>query len=535
LVCRAGGQTVSAGPMAAVPSTIAAEHPSNAESGLEWLAGWLLALAACIAASRPFWPRQWASHPWMTWLRDDFFYYLAIARNLAQGHGSTFNGLVPTNGYHPLWLLLLAGVCRLSTAPRFIIGFVAVSCVLATVATYACAVAILRRCGVTGGLRPLLAAYLALNSLDLFFYGMEATLAVPLALLLMALMLRAHAERGAGWWFGAGLLVSALVLARLDGIIFAALTGAGVLFLARPALPLRRFAGRSAAAFAAGLLPMLAYFLINRVLFGLWMPVSGMAKLLRRGHTPSIEVWSSVLIVPRFGRLNLAVVLAGVLLLPVVWRKMRAIERAVLGAALLFPFVFVLILSMRSDWGMWPWYGWVWRPALCASLALWFGAARPVEWVRSRAMLALIAAAVLVRLATTAWPPGQLDFYQAAVEVRDFAATHPGVYAMGDRAGMLGYLLPQPLVQTEGLVMDREFLRRVERQDDLWRTLALYKVRYYIGNSWDDEPAYRNGCFHAVEPVAAGAESPHMRGVLCDAPLLRVKHDDVETMVFRLK
>ncbi len=226
---------------------------------------------------------------------------------------------------------------------------------------------------------------------------------------------------------------------------------------------------------------------------------------------------------------------AAMLLLPLAWRKMRAIERAVLGAALLFPFVFLLVLSVRSDWGMWPWYAWVWRPALCASLALWFGAARPMAWVQSRAIQALVAAAVLVRLATTVWSPGQLDFYQAAVDVRDFAVTHPGVYAMGDRAGMLAYLLPQPLVQTEGLVMDRDFLRHVERQDDLWQTLALYKVRYYIGTSWDDEPAYRDGCFRAVEPVMAGADSPHMHGVICEAPLLRVKHDDVETMVFRLK
>ena len=34
---------------------------------------------------------------------DDAFYYFGIARNVAHGHGSTFDGINPTNGYHPLW------------------------------------------------------------------------------------------------------------------------------------------------------------------------------------------------------------------------------------------------------------------------------------------------------------------------------------------------------------------------------------------------------------------------------------------------
>ena len=37
---------------------------------------------------------------------DDAFYYFGIARNVAEGHGSTFDGINLTNGYHPLWMLL---------------------------------------------------------------------------------------------------------------------------------------------------------------------------------------------------------------------------------------------------------------------------------------------------------------------------------------------------------------------------------------------------------------------------------------------
>lgn len=41
---------------------------------------------------------------------DDSFYYLQVARNLAAGLGSTFDGVEATNGYHPLWMALLVPI-----------------------------------------------------------------------------------------------------------------------------------------------------------------------------------------------------------------------------------------------------------------------------------------------------------------------------------------------------------------------------------------------------------------------------------------
>ena len=39
---------------------------------------------------------------------DDALFYLVIARNGAAGKLSSFDGLTLTNGYHPLWRLVLA-------------------------------------------------------------------------------------------------------------------------------------------------------------------------------------------------------------------------------------------------------------------------------------------------------------------------------------------------------------------------------------------------------------------------------------------
>jgi hypothetical protein len=70
-----------------------------------------LAVCAALVSYSPF--RHKSS--WMLYEEDEFFYYLKIAFNLSHGHGSSFNGIVSTNGYHPLWLCLLAAVSRLST------------------------------------------------------------------------------------------------------------------------------------------------------------------------------------------------------------------------------------------------------------------------------------------------------------------------------------------------------------------------------------------------------------------------------------
>ena len=43
---------------------------------------------------------------------DDAFYYLLIARNFAESGLPTFDGIHATNGFHPLWMLMLAAMYK---------------------------------------------------------------------------------------------------------------------------------------------------------------------------------------------------------------------------------------------------------------------------------------------------------------------------------------------------------------------------------------------------------------------------------------
>ena len=67
----------------------------------------LVYLAVCFSILRH-------SVSWLLgYVADDGFYYLQIARHLAATGHSTFDGLNPTNGYHPGWMLLMTGLARL--------------------------------------------------------------------------------------------------------------------------------------------------------------------------------------------------------------------------------------------------------------------------------------------------------------------------------------------------------------------------------------------------------------------------------------
>jgi hypothetical protein len=143
--------------------------------------------------------------------------------------------------------------------------------------------------------------------------------------------------------------------------------------------------------------------------------------------------------------------------------------------------------------------------------------------------MALIAS-VFVCLALLRWTRQQADIYEASLEIERFAQAHPGIYAMGDRAGRVAYLVPDPVVQTEGLMMDRNYLTNVERQVPLREVLAHYNVRFYVATAY--EPF--SGCFRAVEPAKAGPNSLKMREEFCEQPAATFLHEGIETLIYDL-
>ena len=514
----------------APPAAPFQEHASQASR--ERIAVWAMSIALAAgtawAVSGPFRAHAF----WMNFEQDDFFYYLKIAQNLATGHGSTFNGIVPTNGYHPLWLLLIAAAIRLGAGPHGIFLFVAISVWIATMASYALTARLFLNSGLPALVSATSAAFVAVYCMHLFAEGMEVTLAVPVMLAVLVTIQAtgrwlAEGSRRFTGGLRLGLLISAMVLSRLDTAIFASLLAIGV--ASQPELR-HRVRRTQLAGLGLGLTPVLLYLLINRVAFGTFVPVSGLAKQLRLDHGFTAKVWRTFLELSASQLLSAGCIVAALLLLPWLWKRLTPAERAFVPATLLFPWVYFSALSWLSDWRVWGWYFYSLRTGFCVALLLLFRSRLGERLARQPIVLSVLVAVTLLRISRMTWDPQVPTMVAAAQDVQTFAQTHPGVYAMGDRAGTVGYLLPDPLIQTEGLVMDRAFLRTIADQTPLRAALAPFHVRYYIASAMTPY----TGCFHAVEPWQAGPHAPHMRDTFCQQPIARWKHETVETLIFDL-
>ena len=492
-----------------------------------WLQSWLLTSAFLVrAACDACYPLRQAQ--WMIYEEDDFFYYAKVARNIAANHGSTFNGLVPTNGYHPLWLVCLATFERLFHSQIAMQVFLA-CCVFASVAATFFLLKRLFDSHIENELfTTSLAVVFTLYSKIILEGGMETLLTFPLLLALLLVYESKWLWRGGFRAFlGFGFLLLLTILSRLDTLVLVALLAAAACL--QPKLR-KELTGRRVCGVLVGLSPFLLYVLYNHSSFGTWLTVSGAAKQLKTGYLPSWRAWHSVI----FNRpVAFLVVLASFrfVFLRQVWDRMTVTQRAAYPAFIGFPFAYVLIFCLSSDWQLWTWYFYCFYIALCVSCALLliYEPANRIFRGRPAAFGMAFVALCLVIVDHRKPIEGMLPIYMAATEIQSFSATHPGVYAMGDRAGIVGYLLPYPMVQTEGLVMDRQFLDLVKQQASLSEVLARYGTNYYVTTT----RRRFMGCIPVEEPSQAGATSPHLHATICQAPLASFVNDGWWTYIFR--
>jgi len=213
---------------------------------------------------------------------EDAFYALSVSRHAAIGDGITADGLHDTNGFQPLWVALNVPLYAIAGGDRYLglrlsqwlstllfIAFVVLMAMLAR--------ALVRRHGGEGAIAGAAAAIVAAGSVSifrLFHNGLET--GVTLVALAAAVFVL---DRWEAWTprrvLLAGLLLGALVWARIDEVAFVAAFGAVSAWRARGAL--RRALGPLAACAIAALLlaPWLAW---NMHLDGSPMPSSGKAE-----------------------------------------------------------------------------------------------------------------------------------------------------------------------------------------------------------------------------------------------------------------
>ncbi len=217
---------------------------------------------------------------------DDSFYYFQIARNLAAGKFSTFDGgITQTNGYHPLWLLLITPFYWVFDPQAALFGIKALEIMLiaAGVAFIALSAQLARLSWIL--LFALLPTLYQIRSL---WGGMEAAAALfMLGLFFTAICL--FALRPARWTWPLAVIAFALPYARLEYVAIS-LTATAALYLIgrswqeKPSGASLK-AAESVSPSSRTFVPLLGacagilvYFVYNRLVFGGFVPVSAASK-----------------------------------------------------------------------------------------------------------------------------------------------------------------------------------------------------------------------------------------------------------------
>ena len=273
---------------------------------------------------------------------DDAFYYFQIARNLAEGKFSTFDGgITRTNGYHPIWLFLITPFHWVFDPERALFAIKAFEIMLVAggVALVAVAARLARMPWYL-----MFAALPTLYHIPFMIAGMEAAAALfMLGLFILALVL--FARNPARWKWPLAAVAFALPWVRLEYVAIS-LAATGALCLIEwswreraPGAPLGARARsvlsvKAVVPFLAAGAGILVYFAYNRLVFGGIVPVSGATKQMwsqrlweQEGGYGFVQNFRDVLQIPVFDYELVVALEVCVLFLLVWWFARRSRSR----------------------------------------------------------------------------------------------------------------------------------------------------------------------------------------------------------------
>ncbi|MBN1664322.1 MAG: hypothetical protein JW943_12040 [Deltaproteobacteria bacterium] len=404
---------------------------------------------------------------------DDAYYYLSIAYNIAQHGMSTFDRLTETNGYHPLWLLILTGFEALFQFDKK--NFYTFTLALIGIITIASLLYCMKKrrdpfsFSLAAGLSAGYAGYPFV-----WLYGLETILFAPLLLAVL------HFVRKDGFVESrnkAALIFCAVILVRLDAACLL-ISYAAVLFYAmRKQQGIRQSIIKITFFVMPAFATLMLYFLINKMIFGIALPVSGVAKMI--GAQP-LSNWG----IAYYYIFNMAPLLLPVILLvpaEILWGKFRhgAIYYGGLSIFFIANMVQYAYYGALSGWMPWPWYFYnqalfmillVARIAFISLCIMKTGTPLSMKFGKAFTAGAVAVCSILVPILVHA-----LMVYSYVDPTNSFSTfnrrnlddlngilktTDSVTVAMGDRAGGLGYWAPENIrvFQLEGLVAGREYL-----------------------------------------------------------------------------
>jgi hypothetical protein len=433
-------------------------------------------------------------------MHDDSYFYLQIAHNIAAGLGSTFNGITPTNGYHPLWLWTVTAASAAVNGDKTIsLHLVAALQALLAICSLLALLCLARAMELRYSLIAVagLSAYLVGTGI----YGSEAHINALSLIMGIACLWAALGMQRAWIWLITGSLLGIACLARLDNIFtVVALSIFSVLSAGRSGIRQATLVGLSLG--LGGSLVVFPYLVSNFIAYGYLVLISGAIKSIFRLARRDLNNLGPIgkLATP-FGFIAVAL---GIFLdsdpkRRVIWMG--------LGAGVLLHAIYIVCFT--DHYTFWGWYyvSAVITAALSATYLFDWLSRLTEKWrsPRTPSILAFVLAAVLLTAASArAWlkaydveriGPLELDLRINSYRWTDeFGKWMKANLPAGSRIfvydwpGALAYYSDLPLLPMDGLVSDYQY------NDDLVRLgvhdyLCAKEVKYFFGliEPWEED------------------------------------------------
>jgi hypothetical protein len=481
-------------------------------------------------------------------LSDDTFYYFTIARRLARNGLPSFDGLGPTNGFHPLWLALITPVYTLPLSDTVALRLILTLCAVLDTASLLLLIRILRSLHTGFGATAVAAALFAFAPALLSHAGPLNGMETSLAVLLLFALLESYCAvaRNKPHWYATpgalGALMGLAALARTDTILIAGALGVS-LGLSR-ATGRIRFALRTALAAVMVLSPWMLW---NLLTFGTVLQVSGEAYALSMRTLYHANTWGGMDYVLRFVsncadvvrffpvKLETATklsfqfaaqgIVAGVIVLSLLGafvsrpsqagRALRSRLR-LLGGPLSGALLFILVHSLRTI-ALRGWYYALVLPVLFLLLGVVADyVLRGARGVTRRAVMiagalilpCLIALSVVQHLQHD---EGERDKF-AALPVITGAIPHGAIFGSWN-AGVYGYFLSdRTVVNLDGLVNNAVYPHLVNHS--LGKYCSVTGISYLVDMGgafriwdpfWSDQPGGLTRSIRTIRTTGAGA------------------------------
>lgn len=410
---------------------------------------------------------------------DDGLYYPRLAQNLVARSLCTYDGVTLTNGFHPLWLLVLLPVYGLIHDPWIALRGVYAVILASQLASFGLLAFIAGRIKMTaaGFAAAVFILFLNIRSFTIFFSFLESPLILLALLGYLAFCLHSNGRRfeAPKYAFIAGLLTGVCFLSRLDSFLLPVAYGAVLLSRSLRSRQWKSFFLSASTAVAGCLLLAGPYLLWNWITFGHLQTVSAWQKTASFSPVASwklISGWCLHQFIPRvqhilglnrippgllLGGMLLAGALAAVYLLTGARRrrliqKLRFCPEFLLFVGLHMPFI---VLAAPQEAAASAWY-WVPEITLAALVA---GAALPeFRWRK----IPVISAAVILLVGIQLWIYPLLvqrkTMSWAKLEVARFLRenTLPSARGAMFDSGIISYFSQRDFTGLNGLIGDFE-------------------------------------------------------------------------------